>query len=144
MLTRLPTLLLVAVALAACGETGLIRESRPATLSQTAWRVVAVDGRTPLPGSEPTALFEVDRVSGSSGCNTYGGHYTYDPATGAISLTDLGMTLMLCAEPEKNAIEAAFTQALGRVSDVSIDPDGRLVLSGAGSEIILAVDAVGG
>ena len=144
MLSRFSLLLLMALALAACDAFGLVRESHPAALSQTAWRVVAIDGRAPVPGGEPTAAFDVDRVSGSAGCNSYGGRYAYDPATGAISFGELGRTLMLCTEPARNDVETAFMKALVRVSDASIDPEGRLVLSGGGSEIVLAVDAVGG
>ena len=52
------------------------------------------------------------------------------------------MTLMACAEPARNDIEALFTRAINQAATASIDPAGRLVLSGPGGEIVLAVDAV--
>ena len=133
-----------AVVLVACSDGDLVREAHPTALTGTAWRVVWINGQAPGAGSEPTAVFSSTDVKGSAGCNSYGGHYDYDPATGRLALRDLGMTAMLCAEQERNRVEAAFTNALGKAASASIDPAGRLVLSGPGGEIVLAVDAVGG
>ncbi len=138
----LVAVVVLALILAACGESDLSREARPTTLAASAWRVVAVNGRPPIAGSEPTAVFAAAEVKGSAGCNSYGGRYTYDPSTGAIAFQDLGMTLMACAEPARNDIEALFTRAINQAATASIDPAGRLVLSGPGGEIVLAVDAV--
>ncbi len=52
------------------------------------------------------------------------------------------MTAMACAEPARNDIEGLFTQALNQAATASIDPQGRLVLSGPGGDIVLTVDAV--
>ena len=139
-------LLLVAVfalLLAACGESDLTREAHPTTLAGSAWRVVAVNGRPAIAGSEPTVVFAAAEVKGSAGCNSYGGRYAYDPPTGAIAFRDLGMTLMACSEPGRTDFEGLFTQAINQAATASIDPEGRLVLSGPGGEIVLVVDAVG-
>ncbi len=138
----LALLLLAALALSACGESSLTREAHPTTLAGTAWRVVSVNGRPPVAGSEPTAAFGPANVTGSSGCNSYGGAYTYDPSTGSIAFKDLMMTLMLCVEPARNEVETLFNQAINAATSASIDPEGRLVLSGSGGEIVLTVDAV--
>ncbi len=133
----------LALLLAACGESDLIREAHPTTLVGSAWRVVAVNGRPPIAGSEPTAIFAATDVKGSAGCNSYGGRYSYDPSTGAIYVpghaddadgraSNLPVTM----------IEGLFTGALNQATSASIDPEGRLVLSGPGGEILLAVDAV--
>jgi heat shock protein HslJ len=135
--------LLASMSLAACAGSDLTREAHPTTLTGTVWRVVAVNGRPAIPGSEPTAAFAAAEVKGSAGCNSYGGRYLYDPATGAIAFRDLGMTAMACAEPARNEIETLFAQAINQAISASIDPEGRLVLSGPGGEIVLAVDAVG-
>ena len=135
--------LLAAMSLAACAESQLVRDAHPTTLTGTVWRVVAVNGRPPVPGSEPTAAFAATEIKGSAGCNSYGGSYFYDPATGTIAFRDLGMTAMACAVPARNEIETLFAQAITQAISASIDPEGRLVLSGPGGEIILAVDAVG-
>ncbi len=128
--------------LSACGESDLTREARPATLGGSAWRVVSVNGRPPIAGSEPTAVFAATEVKGSAGCNSYGGEYAYDPSTGAIAFRDLAMTAMACAEAARNDFEGNFTIAINKATSASIDPEGRLVLSGPGGEIVLAVDGV--
>jgi heat shock protein HslJ len=141
-----PTAALLIVALAlllsACSESDLTREAHPTTLVGSAWRVVAVNGRPPVAGSEPTAVFAATDVKGSSGCNSYGGQYAYDPSSGAISFRDLAMTAMACIEPGRNDFEGIFTPAINQATSASIDPEGRLVLSGPGGEIVLAVDAI--
>ena len=135
-------LLLAGFSLAACSESNLTREAHPPTLNGTVWRVVTVNGRTPVVRSEPTAAFGDAKVTGSSGCNSYGGAYTYDPSTGAIRFQDLATTLMLCVEPARNEVEMLFNQAINAATSASIDPQGRLVLTGPGGEIVFAVDAV--
>jgi heat shock protein HslJ len=135
---------LCVVVLAACSGADLVREAHPTALTGTAWRVVWINGQAPVAGSEPTAVFSATDVKGSAGCNGYGGHYDYDPATGRLAFDDLAMTAMLCVEQDRNRVETAFTKALGQAASASIDPTGRLVLSGPGGEIVLAVDAVGG
>lgn len=135
-------LLLTSISLGACSESDLIREAHPTTLSGTVWRVVAINGRPPVVGSEPTAAFAAAEVKGSAGCNSYGGAYSYDPATGAITFRNLAMTAMACVEPARNEVEGLFTRAFNQATSASIDPQGRLVLSGPGGEIVLTVDAV--
>jgi heat shock protein HslJ len=135
--------LLAGASIAACAGSDLSREAHPTTLTGTVWRVVAVNGRPSIPGSEPTAAFAETEVKGSAACNSYGGRYVYDPATGAIAFRDLGMTMMACAEPARNEMETIFAQAINQAISASIDQEGRLVLSGPGGEIVLAADAVG-
>jgi heat shock protein HslJ len=112
----------------------------PATLTGTAWRVVSVGGRAPIALAVPTAMFAADRVTGSGGCNSYGGTYRYDPGTGRIEMRELGMTAMACAEAPRNDFEGVFIQALGRVNLVSVDAQGRMGLSGPGELIVLERD----
>jgi heat shock protein HslJ len=137
--TTVRTALLIAVAglaLAACDGSDVTREGHPSTLDGTAWRAVTISGRQPVAGSEPTVVFGPTNANGSSGCNSYGGVYTYDPSTGAIAFKDVAMTLMLCAEPARNAIESLFTQALNAATSASVDAQGRLVLSGPGGDVL--------
>jgi len=112
----------------------------PATLAGTSWRVVSVAGRAPIAVARPTASFSADRVTGSGGCNTYGGRYQYDPATGRIELRDLGMTAMACVEAPRNDFETVFVQALGQANLVSVDAQGRMALSGPGGLIVFERD----
>jgi heat shock protein HslJ len=142
---KTPAILFVAVLaliLSACDEGDLTREAHPNALGGSAWRVVSVNGRPPIAGSEPTAIFASTDVKGSAGCNSYGGQYAYDPSTGAIAFRNLAQNLALCSEPARNEIEAMFIRAINQATSASIDPEGRLVLSGPGGEIVLTVDAV--
>ena len=134
----------VLLALVGCstepGPSGSDPAGRPAALMGTAWRVVSVGGRTPNAGSVPTATFSADRITGSGGCNTYGGRYRYDPTSGRIEMRDLGMTLMACVDVPRNDFEGVFFQALGQVHLATVDLTGRMTLSGPGGQIVLEVD----
>ena len=135
---------LLLVALVGCSSqpapSGSDPAGRLAGLIGTAWRVVSVGGRAPIPGAVPTATFSADRVTGSGGCNMYGGRYLYDPTSGRIELRDLGATAMACLEAPRNDFEAAYLQALGRVDLATVDLTGRLTLSGPGGVVVLEVD----
>ena len=142
---KAPAILFVAVhalLLSACGEGDLTREAHPNALGGSAWRVISVNGRAPIAGSEPTAIFASTDVKGSAGCNSYGGQYAYDPSTGAIAFRNLAMTAMGCVEPGRNDFEGVFSIAISKATSASIDPEGRLVLRGPGGEIVLTVDSV--
>jgi heat shock protein HslJ len=139
---RLAMLLLVGLLLLACSPSDLTREAHPTTLAGSAWRVVTIAGKPLVVGNEPTMSFSADQVKGSGGCNSYSGQYRYDPSTGAITFDLLAMTARGCVEQARAAVEVAFSTAMIAVTSASIDPQGRLVLSGPGGEIVLAVDAV--
>ena len=110
----------------------------PPTLAGTSWRAISVSGAAPLAGREPTLIFQADQVNGSTGCNQYFGGYTY--AEGAITVSQVGMTMMACDEPV-GTVEAAFTKALSGTMSVAIDDGGQLLLSGLGGEILFAPEA---
>jgi len=135
-------LVVVVFALAACSDTDLTREAHPTTLNDTSWRAVAINGIATVPAIAPTAVFTVEGVSGSAGCNHYNGGFAYDAASGSITFQQLAMTAMACVEAPKNAVEAAFTKALNQVTSASIDSLGRLVLSGPNTEITFEVAPV--
>jgi heat shock protein HslJ len=138
----LAALLGVLVAVAACGEapTDPSRSGVPATMSGTSWRVVSVGGRIPVPGGVPTIAFEVARVTGSGGCNSFGGSYRYDAGSGRITFENVAMTAMGCLDARRNDFETVFSQALFQVGLVSIDAPGLLTLSGPGGAIVLEPD----
>jgi heat shock protein HslJ len=130
--------LLVATACAGPDPSLTPPGAHPASLAGQAWVVVSVTGRSPIAGSEPTIAFTPTGVSGSAGCNHYGGTYRYDPGSGALAFGDLSMTAMACADDARNAFETAFTVALERVNAASFDEVGHLLLSGSGGVIVLA------
>jgi heat shock protein HslJ len=140
--------LLVAVTLAALVAGGCaveppaspIRISHPTSLAGTTWRLVAIEGRRPPAGPDLTLSFEADgRVAGEGACNGFGGSFLYEAASGRLRIADLVSTKRACVEPARNDVEAAYFAALRAVADASGDSEGRLVLTGAGGELVLEV-----
>lgn len=106
-----------------------------ARLAGTRWVAVMINnGRgavtSVVEGVDVTAAFGEDgRVTGSGGCNTYGGPYTVDGESLAVG--PLAATMRACLEPEGVAEqEAAYFGALGRVASWSVRED-RLRLRSA-------------
>jgi len=132
------------VLLTACGAPATPTDGsvgpRLGALTGTTWRVVTVNGRVPVPGAEPTAAFTATHVTGSGGCNHYGGAYALDASTGTIVFREMGMTAMACAEAPKNDYETLFTQTMRQATSAAIDPAGRLVLSGPAGQVVLVLD----
>jgi heat shock protein HslJ len=137
---RAGLLALIAIAVGACAGTAPSEIPGPGgpILSGTGWRVVSVGGRPPAAGAPATIAFGVRDVTGSGGCNSFGGGYTFEPSTGRLAFGDnLAMTAMACLEGPRNDFETAFFQALIMVTNASLVA-GRLTLSGPAGEIVLA------
>jgi heat shock protein HslJ len=130
---------MAALVVAGCGvrgEPSLIRTAYPTSLAGSAWSAVSVAGQPTVVGSAPTAVFTVDRIEGTTGCNAYFASYQY--ATGAIEIAEMGSTAIGC-DGAIGATEQRFTAAMQGASSVSIDPEGRLVLDGSGGSITFVV-----
>jgi heat shock protein HslJ len=126
---------------AACGpgaEGSPPPSQPPGSLAGTAWRVVSIDGVAPVAGRAPTIAFGPVNVSGSGGCNTYGGPYRYE--AGSIQFGDLAMTAMGCIGPI-GPMEAAFMKVLSTATSASVDSQAQLVLDGPAGKLILVSDA---
>jgi heat shock protein HslJ len=140
---------LIALLVAACG--GSSETSRPpdavagwpATLAGTNWGVVSVAGQPSVPASTPFIGFTPDRAQGTGGCNQFGGGYTYDPATGMLTVGELMMTLMGCVGPQGD-FETVFLGALQGPQHVTQTtdnlffdgPKGRIVLAPAARDLV--------
>lgn len=107
----------------------------PGSLAGGSWAVVSVDGRSAVPGREPTVAFTASRVEGSTGCNSYGGDYTYDVDTGTLTFGPVASTLILCEGPV-GAFEGAFGQALQAPLRVSVE-GARMTLQGVAHVTVL-------
>lgn len=122
--------LAVAVAAGCGGDDG---SGGQAPLDGTSWVLTA--GVT-LPQDAvvtmPTAEFTATEISGSTGCNRYGGSYALEGDE--IDLGPLGMTQVGCAAPA-STIEAAFVAALDDVETWELDGD-ELVLGDDGVELL--------
>ncbi len=100
---------------------------QPAALVGPQWRLVSyqgADGQTSdLSANEITIQFAADgSVSGSGGCNVYGGTYTAD-AKGALTLSQVIATLRACADANTMAWETRYFAALQTVSAYKLTGD---------------------
>jgi heat shock protein HslJ len=129
-------LLAVAACAGPAASPPVTRSSAPVSLAGTAWTAVLVAGQPVVPASPPTATFDATEVNGTTGCNRYGGAYTY--ADGAITFGAMRTTLMGCIGPIGD-VEIRFSQAMGAATTATMDPDGRLVLDGPGGSIVFEV-----
>jgi heat shock protein HslJ len=104
------------------------------TLAGTSWKAVSVAGRTTVSGSEPTLAFDATKVTGSGGCNQFGGEYTF--ADGKLTFGEMPMTLIGCEEPI-STIEGEFLKVLQGGVTVSVDDGGQILLEGPGGQALL-------
>jgi heat shock protein HslJ len=98
-----------------------------------AWQAVTVAGQPVVAGHEPTATFRETEVTGTTGCNSYGGSYTY--TDGKITIGEMRMTMMACIGPI-GEVEGRFTHAMDGATTATTDADGRLILDGTGGAIV--------
>ena len=106
-----------------------------AELVGSEWRVTQIGGVAVAPNSGAAISFGADgRFHGNAGCNRMFGTYRTDGAT--LSLSNAGLTRMLCAPAEMEQ-EREFVELLGQVNSYRIDPAGSLVLTTrTGAEIV--------
>jgi len=110
----------------------------PLPLGGTTWDLDSIySGDTVssvVAGSQVTmALADDGSVSGSAGCNTYSGTYSLDGD--ALSFGPLASTKMVCAE-DVMAQEAAFIDAMSRVSSSEIEGTGLTLLDASGAPLL--------
>lgn len=122
----LPVLML----LSACASSG-------GNLAGTEWELVSLDGDTQvgevIGGHAVTIGFQDTEVSGSAGCNGYGG--TYQVSGSRITFSELVSTLMACESDGVMAVEQAFLQALGSADQFSVSGN-TLTITGGGHTLI--------
>ena len=108
----------------------------PASLAGTSWTAISVGGQPVVADHPPTARFGPAEVDGTTGCNSYGGGYTY--ADGTIAFGPLRMTLMACIGPI-GEVEGRFTAAMTGATTAVVDAQGHLTIDGtAGSVVFVA------
>lgn len=125
--------LLLGVAVLACGT---LDDNASGGLVNTSWSVTSIDGQATLAQAPPTLDFAPDGLSGTTGCNRYGGTFRTDGdrITAALQV----MTKIGCDAPRSDQ-ESRFTAALSTVTNWEQRPDGSLELRGGSS--IIAVPA---
>lgn len=70
----------------------------PHLLIGSAWILTTYNGQQPINGYQPTMKFEADRISGSTGCNHFGGDFLIKDDT--VKFEGVHSTEMACMEPE--------------------------------------------
>jgi heat shock protein HslJ len=110
-------------------------------LADTSWSLESWgrpgDMQAALPNTEVSLIFAGDsEVSGSAGCNVYGGTYT-SSLGGTVSFLDLVQTEMYCLDPGVMDQEVYFMDTL-RFAEQYAYVEGALHISGDGRLLILS------
>jgi heat shock protein HslJ len=119
--------------LSACGTSSNLPGGDP--LNGTAWSLASIDGSAPLTGTTQTAAFAAGKISGSGGCNSYGGSYSLDGSS--IQIKDLVSTLIACTDPQGAMDqESAFLSGLGSAQSYELSTDKLQILTSDGKTLV--------
>ncbi len=145
-------LVLLITVLAACGQVpgspqpgpgatppaaGATRASAPPALEGTEWVVQSLRGQPLLAGTNVTVTFKDGQISGSAGCNSYGG--SYEAQDGKLTVGQLAMTEMYCENPAGVMDqEKSFLAALGAVASYQ-GSAGQVELADAAGQAVLVL-----
>jgi heat shock protein HslJ len=120
------------------GETAASSAPAQSTLLEGAWTIQAVAGRRPVTGTHPEVRFQGTRISGSTGCNNFGGAFRFD--RGHLTTGALISTRRAC-EPAANVQEQTVLKLLGQRLSVSRNRAGKLVMTGRSAQTLVLVRA---
>ena len=130
----LPALVAITV-LAACSC------SDTTALENTSWELESLNGNAVLLGTAITLEFSGDQISGSAGCNHYGG--SYRAGADSLNVSDLFWTEMGCLEPEGILEqEQAYLTTLSAAARYQIS-DGKLEIRDETGTQVLVFAALG-
>ncbi len=109
-----------------------------ALLDGTRWAIASIDGR-PARTARPTEIrFEGDKISGSAGCNSFGGSYRIE--RGSFTAERVISTRMACPGPGM-AVESKFLAIIAGPARMAMTGDRTLTLSTrAGSATLIRKD----
>jgi heat shock protein HslJ len=124
--------LLIGLALATFGAACDDDDDAGAALAGTSWVLVSLAGDDLLSGTEATAEFTDDQVSGSTGCNSYSGAYEADDGSDIDFDEQFAVTERACERAIMDQ-EAAFLAALAAADSFSLAGDDLTIESGAGA-----------
>lgn len=108
------------------------------TLLEGGWSVQSVAGRRAVAGTRPEVRFQGTRISGSTGCNNFGGSFRFD--RGHLTTGALITTRRACAR-QMNAQEQNLLKLLGQRLSVSRNRSGTLVMTGRGGQTLVLARA---
>jgi copper homeostasis protein (lipoprotein) len=124
---------LVSLGVAACAPSTMQLEGSSWALASI--RDEAGDMAPALPGAVVTAHFQIDQISGESGCNTYSGSYAVDG--NKLRFGALATTRQACPEADIMKQESAFLSALEQVASYKIDGDRLELRDGKGDSLLI-------
>lgn len=127
--------LVLLVALVGCAAPGAMTPSPAGGEIDGTWLLSSghsATGELPLLEDHPvTLILEGSQVGGTAACNSYGARLVTRGSN--VAIVGLGMTAMGCDAPVA-AIEAAYVDALTRVTSIALDGD-ALVVAGADMQL---------
>jgi heat shock protein HslJ len=129
-------LLSVLVASVILSSCGLLPGSKSG-LDATKWQLQTMAGNPPPEAVVITAEFNDGRISGSSGCNSYGAAYTIQDDK--ISLEAIAMTEMACLDEGVMESEAQFLELLGKAKSFQLNEDTLNLMDEAGNTTLTFV-----
>jgi len=129
------------------GSISPVGEARPAgslpDLAGTEWVLALLNGNSPIEDTQTSLRFEREFLTGSMGCNGYGG----GPDSGKYAATDdgaltvfqpLAVTAQLCSEPEDvMEQEAAYIKALQNAAAYRVIGDRLEILDASGDTTLI-------
>ena len=119
--------------LAACSSPAVVTQRSPAT-PQGEWHAEDIGGASIANGVETTLAIAADgAVSGSGGCNGYGG--TAEITGSAIAFGPLATTRMACP-PAQMDQETKFFEALEKAASWKIEDGKLLLIDGGGNAVV--------
>lgn len=118
-------LLLFVLLIAACAP------ANGQELAGTQWKVQSIDGINLASSASMTMNFETaNRVSGFSGCNSFGGNYRANSETSTISFSEFVATLMACTSGNIMHMEAEYFVALDAAEIYELEGDTLTIFGG--------------
>ncbi len=123
--------LAVALMLTACGASG---DAVSAASLEGEWTLQTLNGAPLLAGSTINATFEEGKITGYSGCNSYGGAYTVKGD--GLQLGEIATTLMACLEDGVMDQEQAYFEALSNAAKSRLDNDRLELLDASGATLL--------
>ena len=123
------------IVLAGCVSSGVNKESVSAKqLAQQHFILDTVNGQAVTPGDHPAEIgFDDDMQVSGSMCNRFTGKGKL--SDGTLTVKELAMTRMVCADPQRNALDTTIGAMLREGAQVDLT-DNQLTLTTADQTLI--------
>lgn len=112
--------------------------AEPLLLDGTTWEVTSIEGTDTIADARPTLHFADDRFTGHSGCNGFGGSFSQDGDT--IALSEVFSTQMACTDDGVNAQEAQLYGALETITGAQASDGGAELTDAAGAVVLVLTE----